>query len=145
MKYDFSEEAMKFETSNITNPLYGYMRSPNGGGNEYYSTAYLARTGSVLESDEPFSVSEVRSVNKDELNRQGMLSSVPMYIFGLNRSNTYNAEAVDKIKELVMQYGAVGSALFTMKARFISRRRANAIITTAYTMKTSPILTPTTL
>ena len=112
VKYDFSEEAMKFETSNITNPLYGYMRSPNGGGNEYYSTAYLARTGSVLESDEPFSVSEVRSVNKDELNRQGMLSSVPMYIFGLNRSNTYNAEAVDKIKELVMQYGAVGSALF---------------------------------
>ena len=112
VKYDFSEQAMKFETSNITNPLYGYMRNPNGGGNEYYSTAYLARTGSVLEADEPFSLSEIRNVNKDEINRQGMLNSVPMYIFGLNSNNTYNSAAVDKIKELVMQYGAVGSALF---------------------------------
>lgn len=111
-KYDLSEEAMKFETSNITNPLYGYMRNPNSSGNELMSTAYLARGGSVLEQDEPFTTNQERTVNPDQLERYGRLVSVPMYEFGINSQNTYNSTAVDSIKSLVMQYGAAGSSLF---------------------------------
>lgn len=112
IKYDFSEQAMKFETSNITNPLYGYMRNPNGAGNEFFSTAYLARTGSVLERDEPFSLSEERTAKENSLARFGRLVSVPMYEFGVNYTNIYNSDAINTIKSLVMKYGAAGSSLF---------------------------------
>ncbi len=111
-KYDFSEQAMKFETSNVTEPTLGYMRSPNGSGNEFYSTAYLARGGSVLESDEPFSASESRSVDKNALARYGRLVSVPMYNFGLNTGNEYRAGALDRIKSLVYEYGAAAACLY---------------------------------
>ena len=112
VKYDFSEQAMKFETSNITNSLYGYMRNPNSSGNELFSTAYLARAGSVMEQDEPFSINEQRSVDPDDLKRYGRLVSVPMFEFGVNSKNTYNSNAVNTIKSLVTEYGAVGTALF---------------------------------
>lgn len=112
IKYDFSEQTMKFETSNITSPSLGYMRYPNGSGNELFSTAYLARIGSTLESEEPFTLSEERTVSSDSLTRIGTLKEVPFYGFGINENNEFNANAVNTMKSLILEYGAVGSALF---------------------------------
>lgn len=109
--YDFSEQTVKFETSYITDK-YGYLKYPNSGGNEYMSTAYLARMGLVLESEEPFSVSEDRTVNPDTLTRYGHLNSVSMINYGDNSELEYRAEAIDKIKKYVLEYGAVGTSIY---------------------------------
>lgn len=111
-KYDFSEQTMKFDTSNITNPLYGYMRYPNDAGSEYFSIAYLARGGSVLESDEPFSESDERSVDASALNRVGRLVSAPIAEYGPNTTNQLRSDAINKIKQLVTEYGAAGASLY---------------------------------
>lgn len=113
VKYDFSEEAMKFETSYVTEPTYGFQRMPNGGGNEYISTAYLARTGSVLEKDEPFGANtDERTADGRSLPRVGRLMSVPMYSGLPNRNGSLDRGSVDNIKSLIMEYGAVGASIY---------------------------------
>jgi len=123
--YDFSEETMKFETSYLTNEKWGYYRTPNEGGNEFISTAYLARTGSVLESDEPFTESEIRTADPDTLARHGYLDST---LFFQNEPYNPNDKSLSyaelllqkenkqkqilKVKELITDYGAVGTGLF---------------------------------
>ena len=59
---DFSENNMK----NLLSSSYseGFDRGANDGGNEFMSTAYLARwSGPVAESDDPYSYSGVSSGN----------------------------------------------------------------------------------
>lgn len=108
---DYSEQAMKFMTSFVYNDK-GFMRFPNGAGQEYMSTAYLSAYGSVLESDMPFSMSEQTSVDLDKLTYHGYLDHAKMFNYGVNTHNTYPADAVEKIKELITEYGAVGTGLF---------------------------------
>ncbi len=123
--YDFSEETMKFETSYMTDEKWGYYRTPNEGGNEIISTAYLARTGSVLESDEPFTESFERTVDPSTLQRYGYLDHTLFFEcqpYDPDRYGTPYAEvllmkdekkkAILKVKELVTDYGAVGSGLY---------------------------------
>lgn len=124
--YDFSEQTMKFETSFATNTEWGYERGVNDGGNEIMSTAYLARSGSTLEADEPFSESTVRTVNPDTLTRYGYLKNTEMYDYGLYdlRENsgfdakyiagmrTNKETAIQKVKELVYTQGAVGAGIY---------------------------------
>ncbi len=107
-KFDLSEQTMKFETSEDTNEKYGYVRTPNEGGNEYISTAYISRAGVTLEEDEKFSESEIRLIDTDDLNFQGILTSVPMVEFGKG----YQPQAIELIKKWVMEYGAVGSSMY---------------------------------
>jgi len=124
--YDFSEQAMKFDTSYETNEKWGYQRGVNDGGNEVMSTAYLARGGSVLEADEPFSESDVRTVDPDTLRRYGYLKNTTMYDYGVydvRESSGYDEEykanmranktaAIQKVKELVYTQGAVGAGIW---------------------------------
>ncbi len=124
--YDFSEQTMKFETSAVTNAQWGYERGVNDGGNEIMSTAYLARSGSALEVDEPFNEGTVRMVNPNTLTRYGYLKNTEMYDFGLYdlRENSgldeqYKASmrenkqtAIQTIKELVYTQGAVGAGIY---------------------------------
>ncbi len=124
--YDFSEQTMKFETSYLTNPQWGYLRGVNDGGNEVMSTAYLARSGSVLESDEPFSESDKRTVNPDTLKRYGYLKNTQMFeynLYDLRANSGFDEEyisdmrddkiaSIQKVKELVYKNGAVGAGIY---------------------------------
>ncbi len=124
--YDFSEQTMKFETSHEENKTWGYTRGVNDGGNEIMSTAYLARSGSVLEIQEPFNEGKIRTVNPDTLTRYGYLKNTEMYDYGIydTRANSgYPPEdvekmrhnktaAIQKIKELVYENGAVGAGIY---------------------------------
>ena len=130
--YDFSEETAKFETARGAS--YGYERTPNEGGNEYISTAYLARQGATLEKDEPFTVTETRTVNPATLNYYGYLKNTKFYQY-----STYNSpnaqsraekrEAIALIKELVYQNGAVGASMYFVAAethpQYYSTNREN--------------------
>lgn len=107
MDVDYSEQAMKFETSNSTDLINGFRRGPNDGGNETMSIAYLARTGSVLESDEPFSVSTVRTAGNPA--RHGYLKNAPMCVYD---TIGYNEQSIIKIKQLVTEYGAAGAGMY---------------------------------
>ncbi len=123
---DFSEQAMKFETSYLTNPQSGYLRYPNDGGNEIMSTAYLARAGSVLEAHEPFNESSVRTVNPNKLKRYGYLKNTQMFNYGIYDTRIDNGfvteetqnmrvnkiEGIQKAKELVYKNGAVGAGIY---------------------------------
>ena len=124
-EYDFSEQTMKFETSYVTNPEWGYAKSPNGGGNEFMSTAFLAQSGSVYEKDEPFNESEVRTADPDTLTRHGYLKNTFMYEYGVfdpgsaltdttQKMQMYQdkIDAIAKIKELILEYGAVGASIY---------------------------------
>ena len=123
--YDFSEETMKFETSYLTDEKWGYYRTPNEGGNEIISTAFLARTGSVLESDEPFTELSERTVDPSKLDRYGYLDHTLFFEcvpydpdrYGLPHAEiitmqAQKREAIQKIKELVTDYGAVGAGVY---------------------------------
>ncbi len=122
--YDFSEQTIKFETSYATATEWGFNRLPNDGGNEYISTAYLSYAGSVLEKDEPFSESDVRTVNPDKLKRYGYLENTQFFNFGMydlsnattvgqrNQMRKDKANAIETIKEIVYQNGAVGSCMY---------------------------------
>ena len=109
--YDLSEQTMKFETSAVTSSLLGYDRYPNDGGNEYMSVAYLASAGATLESDEPFTLSETRRVSPELIKSFGYLKSAPIFEY----STGYSAEATELIKQLVYEYGAVGSSMYYFK------------------------------
>ena len=111
VRYDLSEENMKFETSNITNSKYGFARYPNSGGNEYISTAYLARGGAVLESAEPFTEGEFRYANAAAISSFGYLKDAPIFEF----YKEYDATSNQLIKQLVTDYGAVGSGMYYEK------------------------------
>ena len=106
--YDLSEQNMKFETSVYSNPESGFTRAANDGGNEYMSIAYLASGGTALEQDEPFTTSSVRSVSSSDVERFGYLKSAPIY----TGESGYDAVAVKRIKELVYEYGAVGTSIY---------------------------------
>lgn len=110
-RYDLSEQTMKFETSYATSSRLGYDRMPNDGGNEYMSVACLAAGGATLEADEPFSVSESRRVSPGLIKSFGYLKSAPMFEY----QTGYNAQAVALIKQLVYEYGAVGTGLYYNK------------------------------
>lgn len=115
--YDFSEESAKFETAR--GATYGYNRSANEGGNEYMSTAYLARQGITLEKDEPFTTTETRTVNPAALTHYGYLKSTKFYNYPTYNNREQSAQkpqAIQKIKELVYQYGAVGSSMYFLSA-----------------------------
>ena len=122
---NFSEQTMKFETSYLGDYEWGYYRQPNDGGNEFISTAYLARKGSVYEKDEPFDESETRTADPDTLERHGYLKNTFMYSYGVYDPDSPalsperkqqmaddKAAAIQKTKELVLEYGAVGTGMY---------------------------------
>lgn len=119
---DYAEQTMKFETSVNTMADVGFDRAPNDGGNEYMSTAYLARAGSALEADEPFSVSENRRALPELITRHGYLKGSYMFNYGTG----YNRAAVQKVKQLVYDYGAAGTAIyFEMYSAYEDSKRTN--------------------
>lgn len=142
--YDFSEQTMKFETAEATNSKWGYRRGVNDGGNEIMSTAYLARSGSVLEKDEPFNEGTVRTADPDTLTRYGYLKNTQMYSYGVydiresaGYSETELADmrlnkqtAIQKVKELVYTQGAVGTGIYYEYAQ--TRLYENADSTSYY-------------
>lgn len=108
---DYSEQAMKFQTSHLFSDT-GYYRGPNDGGMEYMSSAYLASGGAALESDMPFSEAVETDIDLNSLNKYGYLDHSKFFNYGINMNLAYNAKAVEKIKELILAYGAVGSGIY---------------------------------
>lgn len=108
---DYSEQAMKFETSSYYSDT-GYTRGPNDGGMEYMSSAYLASGGAIYESDLPFTTDDVPQTDISVLSKHGYLDHSKFYAYGVNMNCAYPAQAVEKIKELILVYGAVGSGIY---------------------------------
>lgn len=111
--YDFSEYHMVLSCSKYSDEdnLYGFDVTPFGGGNEYMSTAYLARgSGIVNEADDPFDFSQQeRDIEiTNSIPNFGMLNNSLFYSYSYDQRN----DAVNKIKELVLDYGAVGTSLY---------------------------------
>lgn len=102
-KWDFSENNMKNLLSQDCPG--GYDREPDGGGNQFMSTAYLARwSGPVNESDDPFEPFEPANCNVFPIQKQ-----VSRILFLPDRQN---ATDNDSLKTAIMTYGAVFSTIY---------------------------------
>ena len=111
---DYSENHIKFSTSNTGGNSLGHLRGANEGGNEYISLAYLARgNGFVLESDDPFSAeSSSRAIAlTDQRYAQGYLEHMKII----------EEASVEEAKELIMEYGAAGARMYFDIACFSGR------------------------
>ena len=99
---DFSENNMK----NLLSSSYseGFDRGANDGGNEFISTAYLARwSGPVAESDDPYSYSGVSSGNPT------LQKHVQDVLFLPERTGPLDN---DGIKSAIQNYGAVFTSMY---------------------------------
>jgi len=99
---DFSENNMK----NLLSSSYpeGFDRGPNDGGNEFMSTAYLARwSGPVDETADPYSYSGVSSGNPP------LQKHVQDVLFIPDRTGSLDN---NEIKSAVQNYGAVFTSMY---------------------------------
>lgn len=102
-KWDFSENNMKNRLSQECPG--GYDREPDGGGNQYMSTAYLAQwSGPVNDSDDPFK--PLAQVNCSVFPVQKQINRV---LFPPDRQN---ATDNGSLKTAIMSYGAVFSSIY---------------------------------
>lgn len=107
MKHDFSEQNMKFETSYITNPEHGFLRTPNGTGNELMALAYTTSLGSVYEAVFPFSESVEQQYKATAY--YGHVEDCIMQSYIPTEAD--RNDVVTFIKQQVYENGAVGCAL----------------------------------
>jgi C1A family cysteine protease len=102
-KWDFSENNMKNLLSRDCPQ--GYDREPDGGGNQYMSTAYLTRWGGpVNESDDPFEPLAPADCSVFPIQKQ-----VLRVLFLPDRQN---ATDNDSLKTAIMSYGAVFTSIY---------------------------------
>ena len=112
---DFSEEHMRYATSNNSSNPYGFARSNSGGGNPWYAGAYWTRgtmAGPVLESDLPYvnsAASQPLSYFQNKT-RRGLVTGMT-YFPDLVYPETPGSESTGTyknwIKQAVMDNGAV--------------------------------------
>ena len=109
---DFSENNMK----NLLSSSYpeGFDRGANDGGNEFMSTAYLARwSGPVAESNDPYSYSGVSSGNPP------LQKHVQDVLFLPDRTGPLDNEG---IKSAIQSYGAVFTSMYYDGAYYSSAK-----------------------
>lgn len=112
--YDFSEIHIGHALSSSSNNIYGFDRSPDGGGNFSQSIAYLTRgimNGPVDEIDDPFisntnprslSITQGKSI-KDFYTRKTIeLPNLPSSYSEQQRQNHIN-----QVKDMITKYGSV--------------------------------------
>lgn len=117
-KYDFSENHVRYATSNRNGNIYGFDRDPDGGGNFNMVRAYLTRgiaNGPVDETDDPYdylsysnggtrTLEETESYPKDDVYVKDTieLSDLPT-----GYTESQRAARIEEIKEMVHEYGSV--------------------------------------
>lgn len=112
---DFSENHASFALSNASGNVYGYNRTPDGGGNFYMNANYLTRdimNGPVKETDDPYvsatgtsrSPEATAAINPDDyyLRKTIELPNLPS---DYTNAEMYNR--ITEIKNLVSDYGSV--------------------------------------
>ncbi|MDR1322737.1 MAG: InlB B-repeat-containing protein [Gracilibacteraceae bacterium] len=111
---DLSELHMAYATSNSSgNAVQGFTRSPDGGGNRYYSSAYLMRgtnlSGTVGEADDPYITTILgdRALTDSEEKSKNFTVQNILFLSDSKESITSNS-----IKSAIIEYGAVGASMY---------------------------------
>ncbi len=117
-KYDFSENHVRYATSNRNDNIYGFDRDPDGGGNFNMVRAYLTRSvanGPVEEDNDPYdylpysrggtrTLVETESYPKSNIY---VKDTIEMPDLTTEYTESQRATRIEKIKELVYDYGSV--------------------------------------
>ncbi len=117
--YDFSEKHMAYSCSDANGNRWGFIRNPlfdsntaSSGGNEYFSTAYLARgSGAVQEADDPMVYYSNGNV-KPENNRDAADNDLRFAEGYLEKAYLLEKPSITQIKQLILENASVGVKVY---------------------------------